>query len=80
MPHPTTEVTDDAEGRELRALMFGEDGANLGDVCRSAIEHRAIGRTRTAELQAAFKLGHESGSRVDALPSTETRAVNGRTG
>ena len=69
---PTTEVTDDAEGRELRALMFGEDGANLGDVCRSVMEQRSIDGA-TAELQAAFGLGTNQFP-VEAL-RTEARAV-----
>ena len=69
----TTEITDDdAEGRELRQLMFGDDRANLGDVCRSVIEKRSIDGA-TAELQQHFKLG-ENQFPVEAL-RTEARAV-----
>ena len=49
---PTTEVTDDAEGRELRQL---NKGANLGLIFNAAIEHRATDG-REAEIQAHYKL------------------------
>ena len=50
---PSTEVTDDAEGRELRQMT---DDANLDAIFMAAIEHRSTtGRER--ELQEHFKLG-----------------------
>ena len=53
----STEVTDDdAQGRELRALTFGENSANIGAIFTAAIEHRATDG-REAEIQQHFKLG-----------------------
>ena len=69
---PETEVTDDAEGRELRMLT---DGANLGAIFNAAIEHRATDG-REAEIQAHFKLG---GNQVPVSMLTEHRTA-GSTG
>ena len=52
---PETEVTDDAEGRELRALTEGPDAANVGAIYTAAVEHRQTDG-REAELQQHFKL------------------------
>ena len=72
---PTTEVTDDdAEGRELRSLMFGEKSANLGLMFKAALEHRQTSGPE-AEIQQHFKL---AGNQVPLrMLRTEQRTAGG---
>ena len=68
---PTTEVTDDAAGRELRQMTTG---ASLGAIYVATIEHRQTDG-REAEIQQHFKLA--SNQVPVSMLTTEVRTSGG---